>query len=199
MFSLVFDLLLMIGAIAPVVWQYFISGFGHILPFGADHVLFILGLFFLCKSLPSLLLQMTLFTIAHSLALGLSIFGLFSLPTLWVEVTIALSISFIAVECLVLRDRLSVWRPWVVIGFGLIHGLGFSHSFRGIPIAPAHLLPALFSFNMGIEIGQLVVIGIAVATVGTLKNREWYFSRVTQPVCISIALTGLILAFQRMI
>lgn len=199
MFSLIFGLLLMLGAIAPVAWQYFVSGFGHILPFGADHVFFILGLFFLCKSLPSLLLQMTLFTIAHSLALGLSIFGLFSLPTLWVEVTIALSITFIAVECLLIRDRLAAWRPWIIIGFGLIHGLGFSHSFQGNPIPPAHLLPALFSFNFGIEIGQLVVIGIALATFGMWKTREWYFSRVAKPVCISIALTGLILAFQRII
>jgi len=87
----------------------------------------------------------------------------------------------------------------MVLGFGLVHGLGFSHSFRGNPIASEQMIPALFSFNLGIEMGQLVVISLALVTVGTWKNRDWYFARVMKPTCISIALTGLALALQRMI
>ena len=100
----------------------------HSLPQGLDHILFILGLFFLSRSFPALLFQMTLFTLAHSLTLGLSIYSVVSVPPQVVEVAIALSIAFIAIENL-FRDDLSRWRPAVVFCFGLIHGLGFAHSF----------------------------------------------------------------------
>jgi hypothetical protein len=174
------------------------TGFHHILPDGLDHILFILGLFFLSRSFPVLLFQMTLFTLAHSLTLGLSLYGFIALPTRWVEVAIALSITFIAAENLWAKGRLQAWRPWVVFGFGLIHGLGFAHSFAAAPvIAPEHFLPAIFSFNLGIEIGQLAVIGLAFAIVGVWQKRDWYVRSVARPVSLLIALSGLYLAIDR--
>lgn len=87
-----------LAAAAAVIPKFLMIGFTHILPQGLDHILCILGLFFLSRSLPALLFQMTLFTLAHSLTLGLSIYGFVSVPTQVVEVAIALSIAFIAIE-----------------------------------------------------------------------------------------------------
>lgn len=179
-----------------IVPQYMGMGFTHILPHGLDHILFILGLFFLSRDAFTLLLQITLFTIAHSLTLGLSLYGLLSVPTSIIEVAIALSIAFIAIENL-FSERLSRWRPWMVFGFGLIHGLGFAHTFQEMPIDAAMILPALFSFNIGIELGQLAVIGLAFAGVATLWKRDWYVQMIARPASSVIAATGLYWAVER--
>lgn len=184
---------------SAVVPPYFADGFLHILPDGLDHILFILGLFFLSRDFSVLLFQMTLFTLAHSLTLGLSLYGFVSVPSSWVEVAIALSISFIAVENLLVKDRLCAWRPWVVFGFGLIHGLGFAHTFSDHPIAPQHFLPALFSFNLGIECGQLVVVALAYAAVSTWWKRAEYGKCIARPACCCIAVTGVCMAVMRMV
>lgn len=189
--------LLALAGAGSVIPRYFFSGFAHIFPDGLDHILFILGLFFLSRSFPVLLFQMTLFTLAHSLTLGLSLYGFISLPTAFVEIAIALSISFVAIENLFVKDQLRAWRPWIVFAFGLAHGLGFAHSFAETPIAPEHFLPALFSFNLGIEIGQLVVVGIAFGAVFAWRNRVWYSKRIAQPASMMIALIGLYLAIER--
>jgi len=199
MFRISAILLIALASASAVIPHYFVHGFRHILPDGLDHILFILGLFFLSRSFPVLLFQMTLFTLAHSLALGLSLYGVFSLPTGFVEVAIALSISFIALENLFIRDRLSRWRPWLVFAFGLIHGLGFAHTFADTPLPPEHFLPALFSFNLGIESGQLAVIGLTYLAVAAGWNREWYGKFIARPACMGIAATGICMAVMRMV
>ena len=183
-------------SIWAVIPRYVAMGFTHILPGGLDHILFILGLFFMARDAFTLLLQITLFTVAHSLTLGLSLHGLISLPTQWVEVAIALSISFIAVENL-FTDRLSRWRPWMVFAFGLVHGLGFAHTFQNVPLEAGAFLPALFSFNLGIELGQLAVIGLAFVAVATWWKRDWYRMAIARPASAMIAMTGLYWAVQR--
>lgn len=188
----------MLAATGAVVPTYFLSGFTHVLPGGLDHVLFILGLFFLSRSFPVLLLQMTLFTVAHSLTLGLSLYGVISLPVGWVETAIALSITFVAVENLLAGNRLRAWRPWVVFTSGLVHGMGFAHSFSETPISRNDFLPALFSFNVGVEIGQLAVLGIAYAAVALVWKRRWYQNAVERPACALLALAGLGMAIVRL-
>lgn len=184
------------ASLGSVVPQYLALGFTHIVPHGLDHVLFILGLFFLARDAYTLLLQITLFTIAHSLTLGLAMKGLIAVPTAAVEVAIALSIAFIALENL-FHDRLSRWRPGLVFGFGLIHGLGFAHIFEEVPVEPALLLPALFSFNLGIELGQLAVVGIAFALVAAWWRCEGYARFIARPCSAMIAVTGLYWAVVR--
>ncbi|MDB6073314.1 MAG: Membrane protein [Verrucomicrobiaceae bacterium] len=179
-----------------VIPNFVAMGFTHILPGGLDHILFILGLFFMARDTFTLLVQITLFTIAHSLTLGLSMYGLISLPTQWVEVAIALSISFIAVENL-FTDHLSRWRPWMVFSFGLVHGMGFAHTFEDAPVDAATFLPALFSFNLGIELGQLAVIGVAFAMVAVWWKRDWYRMAIARPASALIAMTGLYWAVER--
>lgn len=190
-----FGLLILTTATA-VIPEFFAIGFCHILPGGLDHILFILGLFFLTREVGPLLFQMTLFTMAHSLTLGLSLYGLVSLPMGFVEVAIALSIAFIAIENL-FCDRLSSWRPWVVFGFGLIHGLGFAHSFEEELVDRANFLPALFSFNLGIELGQVVVLGAAYALAALWWNRGCYQKVIARPASALIALCGLFWALER--
>ncbi|GAA5121874.1 HupE/UreJ family protein [Luteolibacter yonseiensis] len=190
--------LLILTTATAVVPEYFVIGFTHILPGGLDHILFILGLFFLTKNAGALLLQMTLFTLAHSLTLGLSLYGIVHAPTVLVEVAIALSIAFVAGENL-FSDKLSRWRPWVVFGSGLIHGMGFAHSFEETLVDSGDFLPALFSFNMGIEFGQLAVVGIASAAVALWWKRDWYRTVIARPASLMIASAGLYWAVERSI
>lgn len=188
---------LAMAAASSVIPAYAAEGFRHILPDGPDHILFILGLFFVGRSLALLLFEMTLFTLGHSLTLGLSIFGWVSLPTAVVEVMIALSITFIAFEHLWTGDRGHLLRPWVVFACGLIHGLGFAHSFAEHTIAREEFLTALFSYNVGIECGQLAIIAIAFGITYLWRNRDWYGKAVARPACLAIATAGLYLALQR--
>ena len=188
--------LLILTTASAVIPEYFAIGFTHILPRGLDHILFILGLFFLSKDFGTLLLQLTLFTLAHSLTLGLSLYGVVHAPTTVVEVAIALSIAFVAGENL-LSDKLSRWRPWVVFGSGLIHGLGFAHSFEETLVKPGDFLVALFSFNMGIELGQLAVIGIASAAVALWWKRNWYRTVIARPASVVITSMGLYWTVER--
>lgn len=183
------------GAVMP---EFFAIGFRHILMDGWDHILFILGLFFLTRDLRVLLFQMTLFTMAHSLTLGLSLYGLVSLPPWLVEVAIALSIAFIAIENF-FSDKLSPWRPWMVSAFGLVHGLGFAHSFAENLVQPGLFLPALFSFNLGIEAGQIAIVGVASATVACCWNRGWYRKAVALPASAGLACLGILWAIERSI
>lgn len=183
------------GAVAP---RYLAIGFSHILPHGLDHILFILGLFLLTREFGVLLFQMTLFTLAHSLTLGLTLYGFLSVPTQVVEVAIAMSITFIAIENL-FCEKLSRWRPWIVFTSGLVHGLGFAHSFKENLVSPADFMPALFSFNLGIEFGQLAVIGIAYATVALWWKRDWYRAAIARPASAVIAASGLYWALERIV
>ncbi len=188
--------LLILATASAVIPKFFAIGFTHILPGGLDHIVFILGLFFLTRNFATLLFQMTLFTLAHSLSMSLSIYGVLSVPTQAVEVTIALSIAFIAIEN-VFCDRLSRWRPAVVFGFGLVHGLGFAHSFNKNLLVPEDFLPALFSFNLGIEFGQLAVVGLAYAAVAVWWKRDYYRTLVARPASVVIAASGLYWAVER--
>jgi hypothetical protein len=187
---------LTLAASVAVIPKFFVIGFTHILPGGLDHILFILGLFFLTRSFSVLLLQMTLFTFAHSLSLGLSIYGIVAVPTAAVEIAIALSIAFIALENL-FCDHLSRWRPAMVFGFGLVHGLGFAHCFSENLLLPGDFLPALFSFNMGIEFGQIAVVGIAYATVAAWWKTESYHQTIARPASAIIAASGFYWAVER--
>lgn len=182
-----------LGAIVP---QYVALGFTHIVPYGLDHILFILGLFFLTRDAFALLLQITLFTIAHSLTLAMSLQGLIVLPSQWVEVAIALSIAFVAMENII-SPRLTRWRPWVVFASGLVHGLGFAHSFEEMHVSAEAFLTALFSFNVGIELGQLAVVSLAFAAVSLWWKRDYYQRLIARPASAMIAVTGLYWAIQR--
>lgn len=173
-----------------IVQQYLVLGYTHILPKGTDHILFVLGLFLLSAHVKPVLLQVTAFTVAHSITLGLSIYGVLSLPPAIVEPLIALSIAYVAVENLV-TGRLHAWRVLVVFLFGLLHGLGFAGVLRELGLPRSQFLTALLSFNVGVEIGQLTVIAAAALLLWPALGRDWYRPRVAIPLSIAIALVGL--------
>jgi hypothetical protein len=182
-------------------WQrqlalYLRLGFRHIIPEGTDHILFVLGLFFLGITWRKLIAQTTVFTVAHATTLFLSTYGIFRLPSRIVEPAIALSIAFIAIENVV-SPRLGPGRLAVVFGFGLVHGLGFASSLSDIPFPKHDFIVALLGFNFGVDWGQLFVIGLAFLAVGWFRNRAWFHSRVEVPGSLAIAAIGLFWAGQR--
>lgn len=178
----------------PTRWeiarQYLVLGYTHILPKGLDHILFVLGLFLLSPRAKPLLLQVTAFTIAHSITLGLSIYGLVSLPSRIVEPLIALSIAYVAIENLVTRE-LKPWRLGLVFMFGLLHGLGFAGVLSELGMPRGEFLTALLTFNAGVEAGQLTVIGLAWLATAAIARQPWYRARIVVPASLAIAAVGL--------
>jgi len=172
-------------------------GFEHILPRGLDHILFVLGLFLLSTRMRPLLWQVTAFTVAHSLTLALALYGIVRLPASVVEPLIAGSIAFVAIENL-FTSHLKPWRPVVVFGFGLIHGLGFAGVLTSAGLPRNEFVTALFSFNVGIELGQLTVIAGAMLVVGWFRKNAWYRQVVVVPASMLIAGVGLVWMVQRM-
>lgn len=147
-----------------VFGSYIPVGFDHILPQGLDHILFVLGLFFLSTQLGPLLWQVSAFTLAHTVTLALGATGLVVIPGSIVEPLIAASIVYVAVEN-IFFSGLSRWRPLVVFGFGLLHGLGFASVLGDFGLPEGQFIPALIGFNIGVELGQLTVIAIAAVLI----------------------------------
>jgi hypothetical protein len=149
--------------------NYIPVGFDHIVPKGLDHILFVLGLFFLAARFRPLLLQVSLFTLAHTItlaaaALGYTDFvddftqGAFGVAFIdIVEPLIALSIAYVAIENIFTKG-ISPWRPFVIFIFGLLHGLGFASVLAEFGLPEETFVAALIGFNVGVEVGQLAVI-----------------------------------------
>ena len=177
--------------------SYIAVGFTHIVPHGLDHILFVLGLYFLSASLRPLLLQVTAFTVAHSVTLGLGLYGFVSMPSSIVEPMIALSIVYVAVENM-MSSRLTVWRPVIVFGFGLLHGLGFASVLQEVGLQRSDYATGLIGFNIGVELGQLAVLLTAFLLTGYLfREKSWYRRRIVWPASAAIALVGAFWAVQR--
>lgn len=166
------------------------QGFIHIVPRGLDHILFVLGLFLLTPALRPLLVQVTAFTVAHSVTLALTAMGVIGLPSSVVEPLIAASIVYVAVENL-RGAPLGPTRLALVFGFGLLHGMGFAGVFGSLDLPPATWMTSVVSFNLGVEAGQLAVLAAAAAAtralpIGPEARARW----VTRPASILIAATG---------
>ena len=185
----------------PMRWvdearRYLELGFLHIVPDGLDHILFVVCLFLLSTRVGPLVWQVTAFTLAHALTLALATLGAVRLSPQVVEPLIALSIAWVAIEN-VLTERLSTWRPAVVFAFGLLHGLGFATVLRELGLPADQRALGLLSFNVGIELGQLTVLGIAFCTFGWFRHRRWYRARVVVPASGMIGLVGLAWTVER--
>jgi hydrogenase/urease accessory protein HupE len=182
-----------------VARRYFALGFTHILPKGLDHILFVVGLFLLSTKWRSVLLQVSTFTLAHSITLGLTIYGVVSLPAKVVEPMIALSIAYVAIEN-VMTTELKSWRVALVFSFGLLHGMGFAGVLRDLGLPRSDFLAALVTFNLGVEAGQLTVVAIAFFLVAHWRRNVVSYRRlVAQPASIAIALMGLYWTIQRLL
>jgi len=158
-------------------WQvaqtYAVLGIEHILS-GIDHLLFVLSLLFLVGFRRQLLATITLFTVAHSLTLAASALGALTLRPPPVEAVIALSIVLVCAEALSQKDTLTRrWPGIVAFVFGLVHGLGFAGALKDIGLPEQHANVALLTFNLGVEAGQLVVIGLAWLVVLATRKFTW--------------------------
>jgi hydrogenase/urease accessory protein HupE len=168
-------------------WRYLALGFTHIVPHGLDHMLFVIGIFLLSGRLRTVLWQVSAFTVAHSITLGLSIYGVITAPPAIVEPLIAVSIAYVAIENVLVRE-LKPWRIALVFAFGLLHGMGFAGALKELGLPRSEFLTALVTFNLGVETGQLAVIGVAFLLVGwQCRNRAWYRGRIIVPASLAIA------------
>ncbi len=180
----------------PVTGGWLQLGYSHVLPKGLDHLLFILGLFLMVPKWKPLLGQSLLFTLAHSVALALAVFGWVHLPAKPVEVLIAVSIAFIGIENLFTR-QIGRQRLILVFGFGLVHGLGFASvladKVKSIP--RAQLAGPLLGFNVGVELAQITVL--AAAFVVFRPMGKW--TRLAQTTGSTfVALAGIAWVVQRL-
>lgn len=178
-------------------------GIGHILPAGLDHILFVLALFLSSTSLRALVIQISAFTVAHTATLGLAAAGVIAPEAAIVEPLIAATIAFVAFENLWFRE-MPRWRPLLVFGFGLVHGLGFAGFFGELGLPPGQFWSALIGFNIGVEIGQLSVVLLAVVLSLLLRRRlpaaaraDIYRRLVVVPASLAIGLAGLWWAITR--
>jgi hydrogenase/urease accessory protein HupE len=194
-----------LGAQAPPVsrltifGRYLTLGFTHIVPLGLDHMLFVLGIYLLSRRARSVLLQVSAFTVAHSITLGLSMYGLVNVSPRIVEPLIAISIAYVAIENVFLSE-LKSWRVALVFGFGLLHGMGFAGALQELGLPRSQFVTALLAFNIGVETGQLTVIGAAFLLVGWhYSNRSWYRSRIVVPASLVIACTAVYWTVERLI
>jgi hydrogenase/urease accessory protein HupE len=180
-------------------WRYLKLGFTHIVPKGLDHMLFVLGIYLLSGRARSVLRQVTAFTVAHSITLGLSMYGVVAVSPRLVEPLIALSIAYVAIENIFLAE-LKSWRVALVFMFGLLHGMGFAGALKEIGLPRAEFATALLTFNVGVEAGQLAVIATAFLLVGWhCANRAWYRSRIVVPVSVLIACTSVYWTVERLV
>ncbi|PKV48041.1 HupE/UreJ protein [Aquimarina sp. MAR_2010_214] len=174
------------------------AGVEHIIPKGLDHILFVLGLFFSSLILGRLLWQVTAFTLAHTITLALAAFGFVQAPIDIVEPLIALSIVWVAVENCVFKQT-NKWRPFIVFSFGLLHGLGFATVLSEYGLPKNNFIPSLLAFNIGVEIGQLLVLVTASALVWFIRHKSWYRRRIQIPASLMIALVGLFWFIERVL
>lgn len=181
-----------------VIASYIEIGFEHIVPKGLDHILFILGLFLLSTQLPPLLWQVTMFTVAHTITLALSMNNVVELPPSVVEPLIALSIAYVGIENILVKE-LHKSRLFLVFLFGLLHGLGFAGVLSDFGMPADDFAVALISFNVGVELGQLAVILMAFVLLRTwFKDKLNYRKIVVVPGSVFISVIGIYWFLERL-
>jgi hydrogenase/urease accessory protein HupE len=158
-----------------VVGTFVVQGIRHIL-FGADHILFVLGLLLIVKDRWILLKTVTAFTVAHSITLAIATLGYADVPVPPLNAAIALSILFLGPEIVRSwrgKTSFTIRHPWVVaFAFGLLHGFGFASALTGAGLPPHELPLALVSFNVGVELGQLGFIALVLALERSFRVLE---------------------------
>ena len=170
-----------------VLGIYLQLGYTHILPLGIDHILFVLSLFLLNPKLKPILWQATAFTVAHTITLGLAMYGVIKPPANIVEPIIALSIMYVALENII-SNKLRASRIGIVFLFGLIHGMGFASALTSLGLPKNAYLESLLTFNLGVELGQVTIILAAFLLLGLpFGNKPYYRKRIVVPLSIIIA------------
>ena len=185
-------------SIIKSIINYFILGIQHIIPKGLDHILFIVGLFFFSVTLRPLLIQVTMFTIAHSITLIFVSVSYINVNPLIVEPIIALSIAYVGIENIFKQYVKEYLRYIIIFFFGLLHGLGFALVLSDIGYQSSKLILNLISFNLGIEAAQIFIILFLYILLGIKFSNKKYYRYIFQvPVSLFIALVGIYWFFER--
>ena len=176
----------------PTFWGFLRLGVEHIWT-GYDHLLFLFALLVVCRSFRSIVAIITCFTLAHSLTLALATLNVVNVPSRLVEPAIAASIVFVGLENLVRRGQEPPGRWALTFAFGLIHGFGFASVLRelGVGQGGQGLAMPLFTFNLGVEIGQVVVAAIVLPVVWKLRKNEKFLRRGVPALSAVVAAAGL--------
>ena len=179
----------------PLDWidtflDYIPVGFSHILPKGLDHILFVLGLLFLTPKVYPLLIQISIFTLAHTITLAISSLKIIDISSAIIEPLIAASIIYVAIENF-FNSSLTKYRSIIIFFFGLLHGLGFASVLSSFGLPGTNFIWALVGFNVGVEIGQLTII-LAFYTIFIywIKTKNYYRKYISIPGSLIIALFG---------
>ena len=182
-----------------VIWYYFKLGISHIVPYGADHILFVASLCLLNKKFTSILWQATAFTVAHTITLALSMQGIVKLPAGVVEPLIALSIMFVAIEN-ILVSNLKAWRIAIVFLFGLLHGMGFASALSETGLPRNQFFTSIISFNAGVEAGQMIIVSLVfLLVIVPFGKMPGYRKRVVYPLSAVISLIAAYWTLQRIV
>jgi hypothetical protein len=179
-----------------MAWSMLKLGVEHILS-GADHLVFLLGLILVGGRLRSLVGVVTAFTLAHSITLALAALSVFAPSPRLVEPAIALSIAYVGFENLFVKDASNRWR--ITFPFGLIHGFGFAGALREIALPHGQVPIALVSFNLGVEIGQLAVLSVALPLTLAARRAPWFGARGVKVLSLAIAIGGTVLFVVRLV
>jgi HupE / UreJ protein len=180
-----------------VVWYYLKLGFQHIIPSGPDHILFVISLCLLSTKISTIIWQASAFTVAHTITLALSMKNIIVAPPDLVEPIIALSICFVAVENLLIT-KLKAGRIIIVFLFGLIHGMGFASALNEIGLPRNKFYTSVFSFNVGVELGQMTIIVLVFALlIYRFGKKEWYRKFIVYPLSAIIAIIAAWWTIQR--
>lgn len=183
---------------APTFWGFLKLGVEHIWT-GYDHLLFLFALLVVCRSFRSIVRIITCFTLAHSLTLALATLEVVNLPSRFVEPAIAASIIFVGVENLVRRGEEPKGRWALTFAFGLIHGFGFASVLKelGVGQGGQGLAMPLFTFNLGVELGQVTIAAIVLPLVWKLRKNEKFVRRGVPALSAVVALAGLYWLLER--
>ena len=180
-----------------VIRKFVVAGIEHI-AIGPDHILFLIGLLLLGGSVIQLLKIVTSFTVAHSITLTLAALNLMSPSTRLVEPAIALSIIYVGVDNLLVRPGSRDTRVWIALTFGLIHGFGFASVLREMDLPRRALGWSLFSFNLGVEIGQVCIVLLVASALAWIAARSTSLrTRVAYAGSIVVAAAGFVWFVQR--
>ena len=179
--------------------RFFSLGIEHIL-IGFDHLIFLLALLLVCRNWQAAALIITCFTLAHSVTLALAALQIVALPSVWVELLIALTIIYVGLENLYFKHR-PRHRWLLTCSFGLIHGLGFANVLMdiGLGTSGAPIFIPLMAFNLGVEIGQLSLAIVVLPLLWYLRKWQHFEKTVLPLISIFIVLLGVVWAYERLI
>ena len=179
--------------------QFVGIGFDHVIPLGWDHILFIVGMALSSLLWRKLLVLVSLFTLAHTLTLGLAMYGLVEISPQIIEPLIAFSIAYVAIENLIIQQSM-IRQSLVIFFFGLIHGLGFATMLKEFEMTQDSFLTTLIGFNVGVEIAQVAIVLAVVAILLLMRKFALNYRRLAIiPTSIIISIIGIWWGVERLI